>query len=195
MDTTNKVPVTPATAAAGEDLNALEAAFQLYTSGIERLAGVQKSAINSATEHNAEMMKALKKQASAAPGLLMVDLATNAFDRFAETQKGAIDLIVEQTQTLAGLVKERRVNATKAIDEGVTKAQDAINQSLAAQKTALDYTSKQTKTAFETAKQQFGYAGTPIGTAADSMQRGMEVVVEAQKDLLEVLKVPVQVTH
>jgi hypothetical protein len=156
---------------------------------------VQKRAINSVTEHNAEVMQAWKKQSSAAPGLFLVDLATTAFDRFADTQKGAIDLIVEQTHALAGLVKERRVNATRVIDEGVTKAQDTINQSVAAQKTMLDFTSKQTKTAFETAKQQLGYEGTPVGAAADSVQRGMEVVVEAHKDLLDVLKGPIQIMH
>jgi hypothetical protein len=30
-----------------------------------------------------------------------------------------------------------------------------------------------------------------VGAAADSMQRGMDVVVEAQKELLDVLKGPV----
>lgn len=195
MNATENTHDTPVTAAAGEDLNAVEAAFHLYTSGIERVAEVQKRAINSATEHNAEVTRAWKKQVSAVPGLFLVDLATTAFDRFAETQKGAIDLIVEQTHTLAELVTERKVNATKVLDEGVTKAQEAINQSVAAQKTVLDHTSKQIKTAFETAKQQFGYGGTPVGTAADSVQRGMEVMVEAQKDLLDVLESPLQTMH
>ena len=130
---------------------------------------------------------AWKKFTLPVPGVLMLDLATTAFERFAETQKGAIDLMVEQTHALAELVKERKVKATDTMEEGKTTAQEAIEHSVAAQKTALDYTTKQTKAAFETAKQQFGYAGTPAGTAADSMERGMDVVVEAQKELLDLV--------
>lgn len=195
MNVTDTVSDRPVTAAAGENLNILEAAFQLYTNGIERLAGIQKQAIDAAIEHNAEVVTVWKRQTSAAPGFFMLDLAATAFNRLAETQKGAIDLIVEQSQTLAGLVKERKLDAAKAIDEGLSKVQEAINQTVTAQKTALDYSTQQTKAAFETAKQQLGYAGTPAGAAADSMQRGIEVVVDAQKDLLDVLKGQIQIVH
>jgi hypothetical protein len=87
-------------------------------------------------------------------------------------------------------VKERRVKATDAVEEGKKTAKEAVEHSIAAQKTALDYTAKQTKVAFETAKQQFGYAGTPAGTAADSMERGVNIVLEAQKELLDLVAEP-----
>jgi hypothetical protein len=188
-------PEEPVAAAAGEKFDVLESAVQLYTSGIERLAEAQKKAIDLAMEQNTELVTAWKKQAFGAPGFFMLDMATTAFDRYAETHKGAIDLVVEQAHTLAGLVKERKLNASKAVDEGVTRVQEAIDQSVAAQKTALDYSTKQTKAAFETAKKQFGYEGTPAGAAADSVQRGIEVVVEAQKDLLDVMKEPIKTVH
>jgi len=193
MKATEKGPEGPVTGAAGEKLDFVESTVRVYTSGIDRMADAQKKAIDLAIEHNAEMVSSWKKQAAAAPGLFMLDLATTAFDRFAETHKGMIDLMVEQTHTLADLVKERKVKTGKVIDEGVARAQEAIDQSVAAQKTALDYTTKQTKAVFETAKKQFGYAGTPAGAAADSVQRGIEVVVDAQKELLEVLKEPLKV--
>ncbi len=193
MKATEKGPEGPVTAAAGEKPDFVESAVQLYTTGIERLAEAQKKAIDAAIEHNAEMVNTWKKQAWAAPGLFMLDLATTAFDRYAETQKGTIDLVVEQSHTLAGLVKERKVKAGKVVDDSVARAQEAIDQSVAAQKTALDYTTKQAKAAFETAKKQFACAGTPAGAAADSMQRGLEVVVDAQKELLDVLKEPFKV--
>jgi vacuolar-type H+-ATPase subunit E/Vma4 len=98
--------------------------------------------------------------------------------------------VVEQTHALAGVVKERKVKATETIEDAKTRAQEAIAHSVAAQKTALDYSAKQAKAAFETAKQQLGYEGTPAGTAAESMKRGVEVVVEAQKELLDVLAAP-----
>jgi hypothetical protein len=54
----------------------------------------------------------------------------------------------------------------------------------------MDYTAKQAKAAFATAKQQLGFAGTPVATAADSMERGMDIVLEAQKDLLDLVTEP-----
>lgn len=193
MKATEKGPEGPVTAAAGEKAEFVETAVRLYTSGVERMAEAQKKTIDLAIQHNAETMSTWKKQAPAAPGLFMLDLATTAFDRFAETQKGMIDLMVEQTHTLADLAKERKVKAGKIVDDSVAKAQEAIDQSVAAQKTVLDFSTKQTKAAFETAKKQFGYDGTPAGAAADSMQRGLEVVIDAQKELLDVLKEPLKV--
>jgi hypothetical protein len=193
MKATEKGPDGPVTAPAGDKPDFVETAVRVYTTGVERLAEAQKKAIDLAIEHNADMMSAWKTKTAAVPGLFMLDLATTAFDRFAETHKGMIDLMVEQTHTLAGLAKERKLNAGKVVDDSVAKAQEAIDQSVAAQKTVLDFSTRQTKAAFETAKKQFGYAGTPAGAAADSMQRGIEVVMDAQKELLDVLKEPLKV--
>jgi len=121
---------------------------------------------------------------------LMLDLVTTGFERFAETQKGAIDLVVEQTQNFAKLATERKIRATETAEQGKQRAKEAIEHSVAAQKTALDFTAKQAKVAFDTAKQQLGYAGTPVGVAADSVQQGMEVLVKTQKELLDVLAAP-----
>jgi hypothetical protein len=193
MKATEKGPEGPVTAAAGEKPDFVETAVQVYTTGVERLAEAQKKAIDLAIEHNADMMKTWKKQTAAIPGLFMLDLAATALDRFAETQKGMIDLMVEQTHTVAGVAKERKVKAGKVVEDSVARAQEAINQSVAAQKTVLDFSTRQTKAAFETAKKQFGYAETPAAAAADSVQRGFEVVVDAQKELLDVFKEPLKV--
>jgi hypothetical protein len=179
------------TAAEGTKVDVIESITELYTNGIERLAEVQKKGLEVAVAHNAEVASAWKKFALPIPGVLMLDLATTAFEQFATTQKGAIDLVVEQTHTFSKLVKERSVKATDTLDEGKKRAKEAIEHSVAAQKTALDYTAKQTKAAFETAKQQLGYAGTPAGTAAESIERGMDIVLEAQKELLDLVAEPV----
>jgi hypothetical protein len=176
--------------AAGERADVIESMMDLYSSGIVRLAEIQKKGLEIAVKHNAEVVSTLKKQTLPAPGALMLDLATTAFEHLADTQRGAIDLVVEQTNALAGVVKERKIKATDTIEEGKRRAKEAIQHTVAAQKTALDYTAKQAKAAFEATKQQLGYPGTPAGVAADSMQRGMEVVVEAHKDLLDVLAEP-----
>lgn len=188
-------PEVPVTAAAGEKTDVIESMTQLYTSGIERVAEIQKKGLDLAVQHNTELVNTWKKLALAVPGLFVLDLATTAFERFADTQKGAIDLVVEQSHALADLVKERKVKTTDTFEEGKAKAKEAIEHVVSAQKTVLDYSAKQAKAAFQTAKQQLGYAGTPAAAVADSMQRGMEVVVEAQKELLDAMKEPIQILH
>jgi hypothetical protein len=180
----------PVTAAEGTKVDAIESMTELYTHGIERLAEMQKKGLEIAVKHNAEVAGAWKKFTLPVPGVLMLDLVTTAFERFAETQKGTIDLMVEQTHTFSKLVKERKVKTTDTMEEGRKRTKEAIEHSIAAQKTALDYTAKQTKAVFETAKQQFGYAGTPAGAAAESVERGMDIVIEAQKELLDLVAVP-----
>jgi len=177
----------PVTAAEETKVDVMESLADLYTTGIERLAEVQKNGIEVAVKHNTEVANAWKKLALPMPGMLMLDLNTAAFERFAETQKGAIDLIVEQSRTYAKLVKERKVKVADTLEEGKKRAKEAVEHTVAAQKTALNYTAKQTKAAFETAKQQLGYAGTPMGAAADSVERGMDIVLDAQKELLDLV--------
>ena len=160
------------------------------TTAVAEPMAIQKKGLEIAVKHNAEVVGAWKKFTLPVPGVLMLDLATTAFERFAETQRGTIDLIVEQTHTFSKLVKERKVKGMETIEEGKKRAKEAIDHSIAAQKTALDYTAKQTKAVFETAKQQLGYAGTPAGTAAESMERGMDIVLEAQKELLDLVAEP-----
>ena len=172
---------------AAEKVDFVETMTELYMSGIERLAEIEKKGLEITVLHNAEVASAWRKLTFGAPALSMLDLATNAFERYAETQKGAIDLIVEQTHALAKKVKERDLKATGTIEEAKIRAKEAIEHSVAAQKTVLDYTAKQTKAVMETAKQQLGYSGTPAGVAADSMQRGLDVAVEAHKELLDEL--------
>jgi hypothetical protein len=195
MKATETGPGAPVTAAAGEKPDVFESMTQLYTAGIERVAEIQKKGLDLAIQHNAELVNSWKKHTLPASGLFVLDLTTTAFERFADTQKGAIDLVVDQSRALAKLVKERKVKTTETFEEGKARAQEAIEHTIAAQKTALDYSAKQAKAAFQTAKQQFGYAGTPAAAVADSMQRGVEVVVEAQKDLLDAMKAPVEILH
>ena len=178
----------PTTAENAVKVDVIESMTELYTNGIERLAEMQKKVLEVAVHHNAEVAQTWKKFSLPQTGVSMLEMTTTAFERLAETQKSAIDLVVEQTHTLAKLVKERKVKATGAFEEGKERAKEALEHSVAAQKTALDYTAKQTKAAFATAKQQ--YAGTPAGAAADSFERGMDIVVEAQKELLDLVAEP-----
>jgi len=198
MNTTETKPGVPVETAAGEKFDVLGSVAELYSSGIQRLATIQKQGLEIALQQNAEIVGMWKKHANGSlvnSGPFLFDLAATMFERFAETQKGAIDLVVEQSNAFADAVKERKGKAAKAGEEGIAIAKEAVEQSVAAQKTALDYSAKQAKAAFKSAKQQFGYAGTPAEAAADSLERGMEVAIEAQKDILDVLKAPIQTLH
>lgn len=185
----------PVAATPPEKAEACDTAAQVYTKGIEQLAAIQKHAIELAMAQNAELVNAWKKQPWAAPGIFLFDMATAAFERYAETHKGAIDLVVEQTGALAGLVKDRQINAARAFEKNVAQGKEAVDKMIAAQKTALDTAKKQGKAAFEAAKQQFGYADSPVGAAADTIEHGFEAIVDAQKDLLDVLSGPVRILH
>jgi hypothetical protein len=198
MNTTGKGPKAPVTSAVGEKFDLLGSVTEVYTKGIEQLAGMQKQGLDFVAEQNADLVGIWKKNSNgavAASGFFMFDLMGTLFERYVETQKGAIDLVVDQTHAFARTVKERKAKVTKVAEEGVKLAEEAIEQSIAVQKTALDYSANQTKAAFESAKKQFGYAGTPAGAAADSVQRGVEVVIGAQKDILDALKSPIQFLH
>jgi hypothetical protein len=198
MSTTKKSANGPVSAAAAEKTEVVENIASLYTTGLERLAEVQKKGIELAAKQNADMIDAWKKIAQAvpgAPGLFMLDLASTAFESYAGTQKGAIDLVVEQSHALAGLVKERASSAAKAMDDATAIVQQNVEQSVTAQKKALDYSVAQTKTAFQTAKQRLGLTGAQVDEASESFQRGVDSLVETQKQLLDIAATPFTAVH
>jgi hypothetical protein len=188
----------PVTAAAAEKTEVVETISTLYLTGVERLAEVQKKGIDLAVKQNAEFLDVLKKFAQSvpsAPGLFILDLASDVLERYADTQKGAIDLVLEQSHAMTGLVKER-VTSTATATAGVAEiVRQTVQHSVAAQKKVLDYSAAQTKATFETAKQQFGLAGTPAQEATESFQRSIDGLIESQKDLLDMAAKPFTSVH
>jgi hypothetical protein len=173
----------------------VESAMTLCVRGVERLAEIQKRSIELAAQQNTELLASWKKMAHVVPGvpdLFMLDLASNAFDRAAETQKGAIDLVVEQSHAVAAILKQRKHAVSEPAQKAVAAMQHTMERSVAAQKRALEYSAAQTKTTFETAKKQFGLSGTPAEAVADSLQRGVDTFVETQKELLDIAAKPFQ---
>ncbi len=182
---------TAATATA-EKTEMVDTMASLYTSGLERLAEVQKRGIDMAVKPNGELLDAWKKVAQNVPGsagMFMLDLASTAFNRFAETQKGAVDLVLEQSHALVGQMKERAASVDRTFEGTPGVVQQVVEQSVAAQKRALDVSAAQTKAAVVNAKEQFGLGGTSA-EAAESFQRGMESLVESQKELLDMAARP-----
>ena len=180
---TNEAP------AAEKQTEAVETMTTFYTKSVERLAEAQKKTLDVALQQNTDLIGAWKKIAQIVPGtpvLTILDLAANTFGQFVDLQKGAIDLALEQSQTLAGLSSERFDSVSKASDTLTTVVQDTVERVAATQKNAIEFSAAQTKTLFDTFKKQSGVAGTPVEAATESIQRGFDTLVETQKEILNI---------
>ena len=179
------------TKSVGTKHEAVENFIPLYTKNVERLADVQKKSLEIISEQNAEFIDTCKKAfhfIPETPGMFLFDLFGEAFNRVVDTQKGAIDLAVEQSHALANLAQQRGGSAAK-VAEGVTALfQQTVESSVAAQKKALDYYSQQHKTVYETAKRQFRISNP----AAEVFQAGLDVLIETQKTMLDVASKPLK---
>ncbi len=179
-------PVAPPNPPERTDIG--ESAATLYTNAVERLAEVLYKGTDLALQQCTEVVKFWKKlvqEVPGTPGIFMMDLALAGFERYADTQKGTVDLIVEQNRAFADLVKERTRAAGKATEGAATMMQQTIERSVAAQKKALDHAAAHAKALSETAKQQFGFAGSPAEAAVESFQKGVSSIIEAQKEMLD----------
>lgn len=185
MSAVPKVPRESVAAETPEKLQFGESVATLYVNAVERLAEVQKKSIDLAAVQYSEVIdfwKKISQEFPGKPGLFLLDLAGNGFERYTDTQKAVIDLVVEQSHAMADLAKERSTKTT----EGVTNfVKETMERSVATQKKALDHSAAQTKAVFETAKEQFAFAGSPVKAVADSIQRGVDTVIDTQKELLD----------
>jgi hypothetical protein len=161
-----------------------------FLRGVERVAEIQKQAIDLAVQQNVEMVEILKKAAKKMPGaprLPMLDLATGAVSRYANTQKSAIDFMVEQSHLWTDAFKDRASTVEKSTDSTVKAARQTMERSLAVHKKALEHTAAQTKAVVDAAKHQFGFTGTQADAMTDTFQKGVDTIVEAQKELLDLV--------
>ena len=61
MNTTGKGPKAPVTAASGDKFDVLGSVTEVYTKGIEQVAGLQKQGLDFAVQQNAELVGIWKK--------------------------------------------------------------------------------------------------------------------------------------
>ena len=161
-----------------------------FLRGVERLAEAQKQCIDLAVQHNTDMVDSLKKSAEKMPvvtGMPMLDLFAGAATRYADIQKAAIDFVVEQSRIWTDTVKDRTVEAKKTAESTTNAAKQTMEKSFAVQKKALEHTAAQTKSVVDAAKRQFGFTGTQADAMTGAFQRGMDTIVEAQKELLDLV--------
>ncbi len=170
----------------------LDTFIPLFTKNVERIAELEKKSLEIAAEQNAEWLDGFKKAFRSTPempGLLWFDLMGQTFDRLIETEKGVIDLMVEQSHSMANLAHERGGSATKTV-EGVTALlQQTVEHTVAAQKKALDYVAEQQKATYDTVKKQFRISSTP---AAEAFQSGFDTLIETQKAMLDIASRPLK---
>ena len=179
-------------AAAAETVDALENFVPLYVKGIEVIAELQKKSLEIAAQQNAEWTAAGKKAVArfvpAAQVDPVFDLAAQAFDRVLEGQKDAIDLALEQNQTVAAFAKEG-VESLSRLTSGLTELfQKSVEYSVAVQKKGLEFAAEQNKALYDTAKRQFGFSGSPV----ESFQRSLDALVETQKKVLDIAAEPLK---
>ncbi|MGD0630723.1 MAG: hypothetical protein ABR987_15435 [Terracidiphilus sp.] len=193
MNTTKNTARGPVSTAAADKQEVVVTITNLYSKSVERIAELQKKGIDMAVEQNAELLNACKNVSQTVPGassLFMLDLAASAFARYADTQKGAIDLVLEQSHALAGLVKERAASSIKAGESAAAVLLQAVEQAVVLQKKALDNSAAQGKADLDRAKHYFGLTGTPAEQLAESFQHGMDSMIATQKTLLDIAAKP-----
>jgi hypothetical protein len=184
MSAAQRIHRSPAAPAEPEKIEFAEYMTNLATSGAGRIAEVQKKALDVAVQQHTELvdlwMKIVKKLPGA-PGLFLFELENSGFERFAETQKAVIDLMVEQNRAIAALLENR---TTETADTVVKFAQEGVERAVATQKKVLDHAAAQSKEVFDTSREKFAANGGPAEAVADSIQRGVNAIVDAQKELL-----------
>ncbi len=185
MSTTQRVREPVATEK--DKVDWAESFTRLFVTGVGRIADVQKKSIDIAVQQNAELLDLWKKaiqKIPGAPGLFLAELQGSGFERYAEMNKAAIDLAVEQSKAYSDLARERVATATRANEEVDSFAKKSMERVVAMQKKVLDQSAAQAKAVVESTNKQFG-EDSPMDAAADSMQRGVNAMVDAQKELLD----------
>ena len=162
----------------------------LFWHGMERIAEVQKQFIDVAVQHTTETVEVLKKATERVPGMPripMLEVTTGAMSRYADTQKAAIDFFVEQSRVWMDMFKDRTSAASKSTESTTNMAKQTLERSFAVQKKALEHTAAHTKAVVDATRRQFGLTGTQADTLTDTFQRGIDTVVDAQKELLDLV--------
>jgi hypothetical protein len=171
----------------------VDAVTPLVLNSVERVADLQKKTLDLAAEQSAELIGAWKKAFSyfpVTPPAFFFDFAGQAVQTAIESQKSAIDLVVEQTHTVTGINKVRAEAYAKIADGVTTSIQKSVGRSVEAQMKVLEFASAQTKAGFESAKKQLGAASGPATAVLDTFQLGADTVIEAQKSFLNMASHP-----
>lgn len=168
------------------NLEFIENFAMLYKKGVECVAELQNRTLDCAVQHNketAELWKQMFDKLPWAPRMNLFEGFAGTLDRYAEVQKAAINLAVDQARLLAEIVKERTATAGKTADTISKYAQQSFERSMTVQKKMAEAAVAETKSAFENARERFTVPGGEF--VAESIRKSVDTVLDAQKELLE----------
>lgn len=190
MTAAAKLNRDPATENDGTKPNLRNETTALFLHGMERMAEVQKQFLDMAMQHTEETVAILKKASEKIPGMPrnpMLEVTSAAVSRYADTQKAAIDFMVEQSRVWTDMFTDRTSAASRSAESTTNAAKQTLQRSFAVQKKALEHTAAQTKAMVDATRRQFGLTGTQADSLSDTFQRGIDTVVDAQKELLDLV--------
>lgn len=182
-------------AAAAVKAEFVDAFTPLYLNSVERLSELQKKSLDVAAEQSADWLHACKKAFSyfpVTPAMFVFDIAEHAVETYVDTQKTALDIVVQQSHSVAGIAKDRAEAYTKSAHGLTAMFQQAVEHSVEAQKKVLDSAAAQSKTIFEATKQQLGPAGAPVAAVVDSFQSGTDALIQTQKAVIDIAAEPLK---
>lgn len=163
----------------------------VYLNTVARVAELQKDSLDVVAEQTSEWIGAWKKAFSffpVNPPTFFFDMANQAVQTAVETQKSAIDLVVEQTEAVTEITKLRADAYSKITGTATAAFQNTVTRSVEAQKKALEFAGAQSKAIFEATKKQV--VGGPVAVVVDSLERGTNTLIEAQKSILDATTKP-----
>jgi hypothetical protein len=169
-------------------------ATTLFNKGVERKAQVQKQLLDLAAQQNAEALATCKKLFQAVPsmpGLFLFDMAAQAFDNYVAVQKNILSLVVDQSFAFTAYATQARKESPEKTMSGFTDMmRQSVERGVAVQKSVLDTAAQHNDAASETVKREL--SGTPAAAVADSIQVGVNAIIETQKEVLDIAAKPLK---
>ena len=168
----------------------------LFHKGMVRFAEVQKSAFDMFAGQSADLHNAWKhthKLPAATPAMFFMDWAAEGVEKLVDAQKSLLDLAVGQSTLAVNGAKERTDSASRFAATLNDMIQQSTDRLVAAEKVVLDFAARQNAALTDRCKRQFGFAeATLAAAAADSVRRGVDAVLETQKELLDIAAKPLK---
>ncbi len=166
----------------------------LMQNGVERIAEMQKSALDFAAKQNAEAIDVCKKAVrlpETSPLAGAFDMAMQAFDSLVSVQKSMLDMMTEQSNSMLEYAQERGT-AMPSLEGLNDLVAESVDRATAAQKSVLSFAEQQSKAVTESLKKQAGVPGTRVAEIADSVQRGVDAILESQKEMVDLAAKPLK---
>jgi hypothetical protein len=165
----------------------------LCHTGFERAVEASKIGLNLAAQQNNDIVAAIKKALKGTSlNLSGLDLFSQAVEGYIAIQKSLLDMALDQSASILESIGECVLDNSKAKTELANIMQQTVDRSLNAQNTVVEFASKQTKALHENLKSQPGIAGTPVEAVSDTIQRGFDTVISAQKEIMSIAAKPLK---